>query len=201
MIRSTIAFALMMSLIAGSAHAGEYNKKLSIGDAGPSFKNLPAADGKTYSMADFADKDVIVMAVTCNHCPVAVGYEDRMIEFAKKYVTTPDSKVALIAVSVSNSEVDRIPKMQERAKEKGFNYIYVHDESQTLGRDLGASVTPEFVVLNKDRKVVYLGAMDDNMKAPTVSYVGNAVDAALKGAEPEVKETRARGCGIGYKKN
>lgn len=178
--------------------AGEFNKKVNIGDAAPTFKELPAADGKSYSLDDFKDKDVLVVAVTCNHCPVAVAYEDRLIDFAKKYATGDDAKVALIAVNVNNMEADRLPKMKERASEKGFNFPYLYDESQELGRALGAAVTPEFFVFDKDRKIVYMGAMDDNQSKPTKNYLAEAVDAALKGDAVPSAETRARGCGVRY---
>jgi peroxiredoxin len=193
------ALALAMSLNV-AATAGQFNKKVSIGDAAPQFSELPAVDGKNYSLADFADKDVLVMFVTCNHCPVAVAYEDRIIAFTKKYASEKDSEVAVVAVNVSNMEADRLPKMQERAEEKGFNFHYVYDESQALGRALGASVTPEFFVFDKDRKIVYMGAMDDNMQEPTTDFLAAAVDATLAGTTVETAETRARGCGVRYEK-
>src|SRR5262245_32094704 len=109
-------FGVLVLFVAAAVpvFAGKYNAKLNIGDAAPSFSNLPAVDGKNYSLDDFKDKDVVVMVVTCNHCPVAVAYEDRLIAFAKKHAA-PDSKVALVAVNVSNMEVDKLPKMQDRA--------------------------------------------------------------------------------------
>jgi peroxiredoxin len=193
------ALVLALSLNA-AAPAGEFNKKLNIGDAVPAFSELPAVDGKNYSLADFADKDVLVMCVTCNHCPVAVAYEDRIIELTKKYAAEKDSNVAVVAVNVSNMEADELPKMQERAEEKGFNFHYLYDESQELGRSLGASVTPEFFVFNKDRKVIYMGALDDDMAEPTTDFVSAAVDSALNGTTLETAETRARGCGVRYEK-
>jgi len=103
---------------------------------------------------------------------------------------------------VNNGEADRLPKMQERAKEKGFNFPYLYDASQAIGRQLGATVTPEFYVFNKERKLVYTGAMDDatqpqNAKA---NYLEPAVDAALKGQPAPTAETRARGCGVQYER-
>ena len=78
--------------------------------------------------------------------------------------------------------------MKERAEAKGFTFPYLYDESQKIGRELGASVTPEFFVLNKERKVVYMGAMDDKMNSPTVNYLEQAVEAALKGEKPAKTE-------------
>ncbi|MCS6852378.1 MAG: thioredoxin family protein [Gemmataceae bacterium] len=187
--------------LATPVSAGEFNKKLNIGDPAPSWSNLPGVDGKNHSLSDLKDKDVVVVCITCNHCPVAVAYEDRIINFVKKHCG-PESKVAFVAINVNNLEADRLPKMIERAKEKGFNFPYLHDESQRIGREFGATVTPEFFVLNKERKVVYMGAMDDSNDPSKVkvNYLEAAVEAALKGDKPSQAETKARGCSVKYEK-
>jgi thiol-disulfide isomerase/thioredoxin len=155
-----------------------------------------------HSLADFKDKDVVVVVVTCNHCPVAVAYEDRLIALAKKYASEPDGKVAVVAINVNRLDADKLDKMEERAKNKGFNFPYLYDESQKIGRELGATVTPEFLVLNKERKVAYMGALDDNMQADRVKarYVEDAVDALLKGETVKTTETRGRGCSVKYER-
>src|SRR5262249_41673922 len=154
---------------------------LMVGDAAPEWTGLEGVDGKKHSLSDLKDKDVVVMVITCNHCPVAVAYEDRIIEFTKKHAG-PDSKVALVAINVNNNEEDKMPAMQNRAKSKGFNFSYLYDPSQKVGKDYGASVTPEFFVLDKARKIVYMGALDDNLKPDMVktNYLEAAVTAALK---------------------
>ena len=108
------AFLVISAGLTALVSAGQYNKKISIGDSVPSFSSLPAVGNKTVSLTDFADKDVLVVVVTCNHCPVATAYEDRLINFAKKYSAKPDSKVALVAVNVNNIDPDKLPKMEER---------------------------------------------------------------------------------------
>ncbi len=143
---------------------------------------------------------MLVLIITCNHCPVAVAYEDRIINFTKKWVSGPGSKVAVVAINVNNLEADKLPAMKVRAKEKGFNFPDLYDPSQQIGHALGATATPEFFVFNKDRKVVYMGAMDDSQSNPKVNYVEAAVEATLKGRLPEVKETRPRGCSVKYDK-
>jgi len=173
--------------------------KLEIGAKAPSFSGLPGTDGKKYSLDDFKDKDVVVVAITCNHCPVAVAYEQRLIDFAKKYTVAKDSKVAFVAINVNAGEADRLEKMVEKAKSKGYNFPYVYDESQQIARSLSARVTPEFYVLNKERKLVYWGSFDDNQDNPTKAYVPMAVESALKGETPVVTLTKAFGCGVGYK--
>jgi len=196
-----VRFVAGLLLVAGLAlplQAGEFNKKLNIGDKAPVYTGLEGTDGKKHSLSDLKDKDVVVLVVTCNHCPFAVAYEDRIIDLAKKYTSKPDSKVALIAMSVSNYDADKMPEMKERAKEKKFTFPYIHDPSQKIGRALGVVRTPEFFVLNKEGKVVYMGAMDDSSDKPTVNYVEEAVKATLKGEKPSKTETRATGCPIEY---
>jgi peroxiredoxin len=178
----------------------KFNKKIRIGDLAPSYSALPGVDGKAHALTELDDKDVVVLVVTCNQCPVATAYEGRLIEFSKKHA---GGKVALVAISVNNEEGDLLPDMIVRAKEKGFNFPYLHDKSQKIGRALGATVTPEFFVLNKERKVVYMGAMDDgvNAKNVTTNYLNPAVAAALKGGTPAISETAARGCNIPYQQS
>lgn len=186
-------------LLTTSAFAGKYNPVLDIGDKAPTWENLPGVDGKSYSLKDWKGTKVLVVAFTCNSCPYAVDYEDRMIALQKHYQEQKKS-VALIAINVNKIEADRLPKMKERAEEKGFNYPYLYDESQQIAKQYGALYTPEFIVLNEEREVVYLGAMDDSTKAENVEeqYVKAAVEAALGGKAPEVKETPARGCLIRF---
>jgi peroxiredoxin len=187
---------LALGLVLSPVQAGEFNKKVNIGDAAPAF-TVKNVDDKMLTLDSFKDKDVVVICVTCNHCPVAVAYEDRMVAFAKKY-GGDKGKVAFVAVNVQVNDVDNLDKMKERSKEKGFNFPYAIDESQKIGRDLGASVTPEFFVYDKNRKLVYMGAMDDDQNEPKVNYLDNAVEATLKGGKVEKTETRARGCGVQY---
>jgi peroxiredoxin len=175
------------------------NKKIKPGDQAPVFKSLPGVDGKSLSLDDLKNKDVVVVAITCNHCPVAVAYEDRFIAFAKKYGAA-DSKVAFVAINVNNLAADKLDKMKIRAQEKGFNFPYLYDETQAIGRALGATVTPELFVLDKSRKVVYTGSFDNNQNAAqaTTNYVEQAVQAALSGSVPATAQTRPFGCSVKY---
>jgi peroxiredoxin len=190
-----------VSLTAAVSLAGEFNPTLSIGDKAPAWADLPGTDGKNHALADLKDKEVIVVAFTCNSCPYAVDYEDRMIAFAKKHCT-PEAKVALVAINVNKVEEDSLPEMQKRAKEKQFPYPYLFDATQQIAKDYGATFTPEFFVLGKDRKIVYMGAMDDktNPTEAKTNYVELAVAAALTGKSPETKETVARGCLVRYER-
>jgi len=194
-----LLFALMN--VCPAAHAGKYNQTLNVGDAAPVWKDLPGIDGKKHSLADLKDKEVVVLVFTCNSCPAAVDYEERIIAFTRQF-TGPGKRVALVAVNVNVIEEDRLPKMQERARERGFNFPYLFDESQQIARAYGARYTPEFFVLNKERKIVYMGAMDDRDDPKLVKrrFLEEAVEAALKGSKPATEETLGRGCLIRFVK-
>jgi peroxiredoxin len=200
-MRSAIAALGIVVGLAGTLPAGEFNKTLSVGDAAPAWKDLPGVDGKMHSLADLKDKEVVVVVFTCNSCPVAVAYEDRILAFARKFGGA-DGKVAVVAINVNNLPEDGLPQMKERAKEKEFSFPYLYDKSQKIARDYGASYTPEFFVLNKERKVVYMGALDDkiNPADAKVNYLVAAVEAALAGKKPATGETLAHGCRIAYKR-
>ena len=97
---------------------------------------------------------------------------------------------------------DKLPKMRERAELKGFNFPYLYDESQKIAREYGANFTPEFFVLNAERKVVYMGGMDDNsdITKVTVNYLDPAIEAVLASRAPDTAETVARGCRVRYQR-
>ncbi len=176
---------------------------LKVGDAAPTFAGLDSAtSGTKVSLDDFKDKDVLVVCTTCNHCPVAIGHEDRMIKFVKEHAGK-DSKVAFVAINVNNLEADKLDKMKERVKEKGFNFQYIYDPSQKIAKDLGATRTPEFFVFDKSRKLVYTGSFDDGgMKGEKVTqhYVADAVKATLAGEKVKTPTTKAEGCTIKWDK-
>ncbi len=181
--------------------AGEYNPVLNIGDKAPKWSKLPGVDGKKHSLSDLKKKDVVVVAFTCNSCPYAVDYEDRLVAFAKSHAAT-DSKVALVAINVNKVPEDLPDEMKKRAQAKGFTFPYLFDESQEIAKEFGAGATPEFFVLNRDRKIVYMGAMDDSPtpRKVTRQYVVQAVEAALAGEPLEVKETVPIGCRIRFER-
>ena len=198
MVRYAAAVLLSGLVLAGMAQvASAQASKLKIGDAAPNFTDLPGVDGKKHSLAEYKDKDVLVVAITCNHCPVAVGYEDRIINFTKKYAG-PKSKVQVVAINVNTGPADKLDKMIIRAKDKGFNFPYLYDESQAVARALNARVTPEFYVFDKNRKLVYWGSMDNSQSNPKTNYLEPAVEAALAGKTVANPLTKAVGCGVQY---
>jgi peroxiredoxin len=196
MARLTTATCLGLTLLtAATCLAGKYNDVLNIGDAAPEW-NLEGTDGRRHALADLADKDVVVVVFTCNSCPVATDYEDRILAVSKKYA----GKVGLVAINVNTIADDRLPKMKERAESKGFDFPYLHDPNQKIGRAFGAAFTPEFFVLNRKRQVVYMGGMDDNSNPQQVTrqFLEPAIEAALAGTAPDVAEAPAIGCRVRY---
>jgi len=186
---------------AASLQSGEYNPVLDIGDKAPEWKKLPGVDGKGLALSDLKKREVVVVVFTCNSCPYAMDYEERLIEFVKAHCGK-DSGVSLVAVNVNKVEADLPAAMKKRAEEQKFNFPYLFDETQKIAKDYGAGVTPECFVLNRERKIVYMGAMDDSPDATKVKrrYVEEAVVAALAGKLPEVKETVPIGCRIRFER-
>jgi peroxiredoxin len=192
-----LAFAGIVFL-ATSADAGKFNKVLSIGDDAPKWTDLVGIDGKKHALQDLKDKRVVVVLFTCNSCPIAADYEDRILAFANLHAK-PDSKVAVVAINANTIPEDKLDKMKAKAEMKKFPFPYLYDGTQEVARSYGAMYTPEFFVLNAERKVVYMGAMDD--KTPpaeaTMHFLEQAVNAALEGKNgPD--ETLARGCRIRF---
>ncbi len=196
----TAALAGLLATAAGAGAApGKFNKVLSVGDAAPAWENLPGTDGKKHSLADLKGKEVVVVVFTCNSCPIASDYEPRLLAFARKHAG-PDSRVAVVAINVNTIKEDSLPEMTKRAEKKKYPFPYLYDDTQQIARKFGATYTPEFFVLDKGRKVAYLGAMDD--KSPPAEaklhHLEAAVEAVLAGKPAPTGETLARGCKIRF---
>ncbi len=195
-------FAGLLCCVSIAVAQEESSVELKIGDPAPEWKELKGTDDKTHSMSDLKDKHVVVVCFTCNSCLYAVDYEDRMIELQKKYADHP-SGVVLVAINANKKPSEQLEKMKQRAEEKKFPFAYLIDETQQVANSYHANFTPEFFVLNKDRKVVFIGAMDDKTDAAQVTerYVEQAVEAALKNELSVTQKVPARGCAIPYKRS
>jgi len=172
-----------------------------IGDVVSDFE-LKNVDGKMISLSDYNEAKGFIITFTCNTCPFAIAYEDRIIALDKKYAS---KGYPVIAINPNNPLVqpgDSFKAMQQRAKEKGFTFPYLVDEGQKVYPKYGATKTPHMYILQKTKKgnvVKYIGAIDDNHQdasAVKTKYVENAVDALLKGEEIKQTETKAIGCSI-----
>lgn len=172
-----------------------------IGDIATDFK-LENIDGNFVSFSDYKDAKGFIVVFTCNTCPYAVAYEDRVEALNKKYAKKGYPVIAIMPNNVSTKPGDSMEAMQQRAKEKGFTFPYLMDADQSIYPQFGATKTPHIYILEATAKgavVQYIGAIDDNYKDATLvntKYVENAVDALLSGTSVEVKKTRAIGCSI-----
>lgn len=172
------------------------------GDKATDFK-LKSVDGKMYSMSDYKDAKGFIVVFTCNHCPFAVKYEDRVIELAKKYKSKGYVLLAINPNDPAAAPDDSFDKMKVRAKEKGFTFPYLFDEGQKIYPQYGATKTPHVFLLDKNLIVKYIGAIDDNVEdasAVKEKFLENAIAALEKGQEPDVSLTKAIGCSIKVKK-
>jgi peroxiredoxin len=172
---------------------------LKIGEVAPDWQDLIGTDDKPHGLADFKDKDVLVVVFTCNSCPYAVEYEDRFLAFAKEHCGE-GKKVAFVAINANQVAEDLLPQMKAKAESKKFTFPYLFDATQEVARAHGALYTPECFMFNRERQLIYRGAFDDNPTAKEVKtqHVVNAVTAALAGNKPEVEETAAIGCAVRY---
>lgn len=195
------AFCLPSGLALTVAAVEDEPVQLKIGDKAPAWADLLGTDDERHSLADLKDNQVVVVCFTCNSCPYSVDYEDRIIEFHRKYAERKEG-VALIAINANLKPAERLDRMKERAKAKEFPFPYLMDETQQVAASYGANFTPEFFVLNKDRRIVYIGALDDQTQADKVEqrFVELAVEAALKNELPATTTNPARGCSIPYKR-
>jgi peroxiredoxin len=184
-----------MLAIAAQAQAGEYNPVLDIGDKAPAWKDLPGTDGKRHSLSDLKESEAIVLVFTCNSCPYAIDYQERIIALTKSFASR---KVTIVAVNVNKIPEDNFEAMKKRAKSQGFNFAYLFDEAQQIAKDYGATYTPEFFVLDRQRKIAYMGSLDDspNPKKVKAQHVAIALRDILANKQPKITETIAIGCRI-----
>jgi len=178
---------------------------LELGSPAPDF-SLPGVDGKTYSLNDFAQSKILAMVFTCNHCPTAIAYEERLKKIAEEY---GPKGVAIVAINPNNARAvrldelgytdlgDSLEEMKIRAAHKKFNFPYIDDgDKQDLSKACGVKATPHVFIFDADRKLRYSGRIDDNEREEyaKVPDMRNALDALLAGKEVEVKQTKAMGC-------
>jgi peroxiredoxin len=171
--------------------------KLGPGEPAPAWSALIGTDGKRHSLADFRDKAAVVVVFFANVCPDSGEYEDRLLAIAKDYAS---KSVAMVFLNVSLEKGDGLAEMKERATKKGYPFPYLFDPSQRIGFAYAARTTPTVFVLDKARKVVYRGAVDDHWKPDRVSkrYARDALDALLAGKPIPIAETESPGCDINY---
>ncbi len=197
-----VRFAFVL-LIASSVVAAEV-KTLEIGQTAPDFE-LPGVDGKSHKLSDFKDAKLLVLVFTCNHCPTAQAYEDRVIALHNDY---KDRGVAIVAISPNDPSglrldelgytdlSDSFDEMKLRAKDKGYEFPYLYDgENQEVSANYGVLATPQVYVFDANRKLRYVGRIDNSdVKEVTSHDARNAIDSLLAGKPVPVEKTRVFGC-------
>ncbi len=165
--------------------------------------SLPGTDGGMYALKSFESAEALVVVFSCNHCPYVQAYEGRMMDVQKDYASKGARLVAINSNDSSKYPDDGFEKMKERAAKIGFNFPYLHDESQAAARAYGATHTPHLFVFDKSRRLAYTGKIDDNWERPDQvreRYLRDALDDLLSGKPPRRPETFAIGCTIKWKK-
>lgn len=196
-----IVFALFAVVMVASAFTAIHDG-YHVGDKASDFK-LMNVDGEKVSLADYKEANGFIITFTCNHCPYAVMYEDRLISLHREFAP---KGYPVIAINPNDPEVkpeDSFENMKARAKEKEFPFPYLMDEGQKVYPMYGATKTPHVYVLDKDLVVQYIGAIDDNPQADydvEYRYVALAIEALERGEKPDPATTKAIGCGIKSKK-
>lgn len=203
-----VRIALSLAALGGAPLVHAANpagfQELAIGDAAPDFK-LPGVDGKDYTLASFADAKLLLIVFTCNHCPTAQAYEDRIIQLNVDY--RPQG-VALVAISPNDPVAVRLDElgytdlgdsfddMKQRAKDRKFTFPYLYDgETQKTSLAYGVLATPQVFLFDQQRKLRYSGRIDDSdVKTVTSHDTRNALDALLAGRKVPVEKTRTFGC-------
>ena len=174
---------------------------LAIGEAAPDF-NLPATDGKTYSLADAAGQQATVIMFCCNHCPYVIPNQQRVIAMQQKYAGRGVKFAAISANRADAYPEDSFANMKTRAEQMGYNFPYLYDESQVVARAYGAQRTPEVFLFDGQRCLRYHGCIDDNHENEAQAHhhdLADAIEAVLTGKAPDPAETGAYGCTIKWK--
>ena len=171
-----------------------------LGAEAPQF-DLPGVDGQNHSLDSYADSDVLVLVQSCNHCPYVLAWEDRLNAIQREYADRGVAIVAFCSNDATTHPGDSFANMVEHAREKDYAIDYLHDEDQSLARALGSERTPEVFVYDRERRLRYHGAIDDNRDETGVShqYLRDALDALLADDEPAVAETPAVGCTVKWR--
>lgn len=189
---------LMMLVCAVMLAASPVKNGYEVGDKATDFK-LKNVDGKMVSLADFKEVKGFIVIFDCNTCPYSKAYNERIIDLNEKYAT---KGFPVITINANDGSGDSYEDMVRIANKKKYKFPYLYDETQAIAKTYGATNTPHVFVLNRDLKVSYIGAIDDNARnaaSATKKYVENAVDALLTGKSVPVTKTKAVGCGIRWR--
>ena len=170
-----------------------------LGSEAPYF-NLPNTDGKNISLKHFK-AEILIVIFTCNHCPYAKAVEDRLIELGNNYRKTVDF-VLISSNDAENYPADSPEKMAEQARNKGYPFPYLFDETQEIAKAYSAVCTPDIFLYNNERKLEYRGRLDDNWQNPNQvkrEELKMAIEAILNGKGIDFEQIPSMGCNIKWK--
>jgi len=195
-MKNWIPFVMILTLLGSATIVLAQGYKVGSQVEDFELKNI---DGEMVSLSDYENVDGYVVIFTCNHCPFAKAYEDRIIDLHNTYAP---QGFPLIAINPNDPEIkpeDSFENMQQRAEEKGFTFKYLFDQEQTIYPRFGATKTPHAYLIDKDMRVRYIGAIDDNYKSEEdvqETYLIDAIEALKEGKNPSPSFTKAIGCTI-----
>ncbi len=163
---------------------------------------LKGVDGQTHSLADYDNKEVLVIVIMCNHCPYVQAVEDRLIQLQEKFIKRNVQFVGINPNDGIKYPDDNFENMVKRAKAKGYNFPYLRDEDQSIARKYQAQCTPDIYVYDKERGLCYHGQIDDNWQEQdkvTSHDLNDAIEALLAGEKPSSNQHPSMGCSIKWK--
>jgi peroxiredoxin len=201
----TITFALCATLLWGALAFSFTTETPKVGDIAPNF-SLQNIDGKILELSSLKNNNGAIVIFTCNHCPYANKYDERIVELQNNFGSKGFPVIAINPNDASQYPTDSYDSMIFYARTKGYNFPYLYDENQTVAKAYGATKTPQVYLLEKNKDsytIAYIGAIDNNYKNAaevTEKYLENAIIALLANQKIEKSETKAIGCSIKWKK-
>lgn len=176
---------------------------LSLGTETPDFSLFDVISTKTVSLADFAEKKVMLVMFICRHCPYVKHVQQELAKIGRDY---KDRDLGIVAISSNDIDIypeDAPGSLKEQAKDLGFTFPYLYDETQEVAKAYTAACTPDFFLFDSNRKLIYRGQLDDSRPGNDISVTGRdlraAIDVALDGQMPDLNQKPSLGCSIKWK--
>jgi peroxiredoxin len=200
MFKAVLVLMFTISVSATAfAQKSEFNEVVSIVEKAPKFSDLPGIDDKKHGLDEYKSAKAVVIVFTSNQCPVALDYEARLIALQEEF---NKQGVQLVAINSNFEAGSELEVMKEHAESRKFNFPYLRDESQEIAKAYGATHTPHVFLLDGDRKIAYMGAIDDSdvPEKVTKHFLRDGIESVLSGNEPATKDTQPFGCRIRIKR-
>ena len=176
--------------------------KLQIVDDAPSCEHLPGADGKSWGLDDFHRSPLLLVVFSCNHCPYAQAWEGRIIELVREFATKGLATIMINSNETVNYPDDRMDRMVERARSKGYPFPYVRDDDQSVAKAYGALVTPHPFLFDRERRLIFQGKPDDSWQVPSKvkrAFLREAIESAVAKKPIPTPLSSVIGCTIKWK--